>query len=461
MLACFLLGRKLVGDRAAWIGGLLLALSSGFVLAGRFLLMDSLLTCCTCVGMLAALIALQSKSRETAWWLVAGIAWGLGVMTKGPVAPVLCFPPLVMLAWLTKNPSMFRPRNVLAVVVPIVAIAGPWFWQVAASQEEFVGYFFWKHNFQRFVNGFNHVQPWWFYLPVLALGMLPGTFFVPALAVYLGRKNDAACRQRTQPLGALLLSALWVVGFFSLSSCKLPTYILPAFPLLALVLGKVLADCTWNAERWTAPAHALVESYCTRGAWQLLLGTSVMAAVLVVAHGVLNPAGLGLTLLFALVPAAGCALLVKKQLAAEGRLPTVAAGLCTLVTLFAFGCVVPEFANWRSVSQSAASLQTELGGSTPIVFFDQTPDAAALAIPHAVVQFDGDQPHAFKAFLAEHQEAVVVGNRATLVKLAQFCGNEVEFSAARRGIESAWRRRSRKNWPQNSRAKRLTSSNRC
>src|SRR5436190_23572730 len=51
---------------------------------------------------------------------------------------------------------------------------------------------------------------------------------------------------RTPELGFALLAGLWCVLFFSLSGCKLPTYILPAFPFLALALGRFLATRDWQ-----------------------------------------------------------------------------------------------------------------------------------------------------------------------------------------------------------------------
>ena len=427
VLASFGLGRRLVGDWAAWVGGLLLALSSGFVLAGRFLLMDSLLTLFTTVCLLCALRAMVEPRRALQWCLAAGVSCGLGVMTKGPVAPVLCFPPIIVLAWLTTNYALLHWRNVLAALVPMSLIAGPWFWQVAASQAEFVGYFFWKHNFQRFVHGLNHVQPWWFYLPVLALAMLPGTFLAPAMAVYLGRKDQSSCQQRTQELGALLLAGVWVMFFFSLSSCKLPTYILPVMPLLTLALGKMVQDCNWSDQLPTR-ANALLEFYYSRAAWQLIAGSSLMAAFLVFAQLMLGPEKIGLTILFALIPLAGGMLLWKQQLSSPRRLLTAAVSLCAIVSLFGFGIVVPEFANWRSGSLAAANLQSKLGGSTPIIYFGRSGDATSFTIDSKVHEFSLKQTNQIKQFLGKYPQAVVVANRSAALVLGKACGKEVELA---------------------------------
>lgn len=427
VLASFLLGRHLVGGKAAWIGALMLSLTGGFVLAGRFLLMDSLLALFTTVGLLCALCANSEPRRALFWWLMTGIACGLGVLTKGPVAPVLCFPPIVALAWLTRNYSAFRLQNMIAVAVPTLLIAAPWFWQVAASQSEFVGYFFWKHNIQRFVHGMNHAQPWWFYLPVLGLGMLPSTFFAPAMAVYLGRKSSDACQRRTQELGALLLTSAWIVGFFSLSRCKLPTYILPAMPLLSLALGKMLSECRWST--LPAQANALVEQYSSFAARQLFVGSTVMAFVLLIAHLVVTPGAIWLAILFGVVPVTSAVLLWKKQLTSDRRLLVATTSLCVLVTLFGYGRIVPEFANLRSVPQSAVRLHAELEKSTPIVLFGQPPEVTSFSIATETIAFSHDQREQFKDFIAEHREAVVVADRAELKELGEICSNEIQLSS--------------------------------
>ena len=103
VLGAFFLGRGLVGDRAAWLGSVLLSVTGGFVIAGRYVLMDSLLMLFVTVGLLCGLRAMQNRSRTWAWCLAMGVALGLGVMTKGPVAPILCLPPILGVAWLTRK----------------------------------------------------------------------------------------------------------------------------------------------------------------------------------------------------------------------------------------------------------------------------------------------------------------------------------------------------------------------
>ncbi len=95
---------------------------------------------------------------------------------------------------------------------------------------------------------FDHDRPVWFYVPIVLVGMLPATlFFVPFVRFLI---SDASADKRSAALGYLLLSAGWCVLFFSLSGSKLPTYILPAFPTLALASGVFLGQSAWSRSPW-------------------------------------------------------------------------------------------------------------------------------------------------------------------------------------------------------------------
>ena len=115
---------------------------------------------------------------------------------------------------------------------------------------DFASYFLWHHNVVRFLHPFDHVQPLWFYAPVLLFGLLPGTLLLVPFARFLMSGDEAAARRRPPELGFLLLAGGWCVLFFSASGSKLPTYVLPAFPPLALAFGQFLTARGWDRRRW-------------------------------------------------------------------------------------------------------------------------------------------------------------------------------------------------------------------
>jgi 4-amino-4-deoxy-L-arabinose transferase-like glycosyltransferase len=117
----------------------------------------------------------------------------------------------------------------------------------------FLREFFWLHNFQRFTNGsLQHVQPWWYFIPALAVLLLPWTALAPLAAI--GAKP--LDRRRVY----LLLWTLWPLVFFSISVNKLPGYILPLFPALAALMALGLNEM-WNSAPWLAVTALLLAAY--------------------------------------------------------------------------------------------------------------------------------------------------------------------------------------------------------
>jgi len=115
----------------------------------------------------------------------------------------------------------------------------------------FARYFFWEQNVVRFLSPFDHQRPIWFYAPVLLAGLLPASLLALPLARFLLSNHESEAQIRTPELGFMLLAGGWCVLFFTASGCKLPTYVLPAFPFLALSLGAYLAQSRWLWSWWT------------------------------------------------------------------------------------------------------------------------------------------------------------------------------------------------------------------
>ncbi len=101
VLLVYFLGRRSVGERAALWGALGLSLAPGFLSMGRLLLLDSLLTLWTTLALFSVFESVRGDRLRWGWWLLASLACGLGVLTKGPVALVLLLPPLWLQRWLT------------------------------------------------------------------------------------------------------------------------------------------------------------------------------------------------------------------------------------------------------------------------------------------------------------------------------------------------------------------------
>lgn len=122
----------------------------------------------------------------------------------------------------------------------ILAINLPWYVAITLREPTFAKYFFWQHNLQRFLAPFDHLQPIWYYAPILLGGLFPATLWaIPVLRGLISGDKELSARRSTE-LSFCLIAGGFCVVFFSLSGSKLPTYILPSLPPIALALGVLL-----------------------------------------------------------------------------------------------------------------------------------------------------------------------------------------------------------------------------
>jgi 4-amino-4-deoxy-L-arabinose transferase-like glycosyltransferase len=257
VLLVYLLGCRVLGELAAFRGAVGLALAPGLASMGRLLLLDSLLTLWTTLALFAAFEAVRGDRLRWSWWLIAALACGLGVLTKGPVALLLLAPPL----WLHRRLSgrgVAPDWAALTAFLAVVAVIDlPWYGALCLRVPGFARYFFWEHHVLRFLTPFAHPRGVWFYGPVVLLGLSPATLWLVPFARFLLAGGEAGQR-RPAELGFCLLAGGWCIFFFTLSTGKLPTYILPAFPFLALALGHFLAQ----ERRWARGPVLAAASAC-------------------------------------------------------------------------------------------------------------------------------------------------------------------------------------------------------
>ncbi|HEY7157830.1 MAG TPA: phospholipid carrier-dependent glycosyltransferase, partial [Gemmataceae bacterium] len=249
VLLVYFFGRRSLGERAAFWGALGLGLAPGFLSMGRLLLMDSLLTLWTTLALLSAFEAVRGERLRWGWWLLASLACGLGVLTKGPVALMLLLPPLWMQRWLTGSGCRIGRSAALVFLLVVLAVTLPWYVAMSLRVPAFARDFLWEHNVRRFLAPFAHEHGIWFYAPVLLGGLLPSTLLLVPFLRFLFSSDPAVAARRTVEWSFLLLGGGWCVFFFTLSQCKLPTYIMPAFPMLCLAFGHFLVNSRWQTSR--------------------------------------------------------------------------------------------------------------------------------------------------------------------------------------------------------------------
>lgn len=235
--------RRWLGPPADLWSGLALATSLLTALLARAAVTDMLLTLGVTAAILAGVAALEGPAEAGRRWARIGwAAMGMAVLVKGPIGLVV--PGLALGGGLL---LLREFRSGLRRLVPwegpaiLLALTAPWYGLVlAANGWAFVEGFIVKHHLTRYTGVVSsHAGPFWYYLPVLLVGFFPwSAYLVPGAWrawQHLKTRRGAGGADRL-----LATAACWGLGellLFSLGGTKLPSYIFPAFPALALLAG--------------------------------------------------------------------------------------------------------------------------------------------------------------------------------------------------------------------------------
>jgi 4-amino-4-deoxy-L-arabinose transferase-like glycosyltransferase len=236
---------------------------------------------------IAALVAWPYR-----YWLAFYAAMGMATLAKGPAGIVLpggvvglyllvasCPQrPMVQterdVTWIgrmrravSQTVELLSPRAILAAVwqmrpltavAVVAAIALPWYVAVGmrTSGDWLIG-FFGHHNVGRFAQPLEgHSGPPFYYLIAIMIGFFPWSIFLSTMILDAAKRlRDDRYRQAT------LLVCCWVVGyvgFFTLAQTKLPNYVLPAYPALALLAAAFLHHWTCDPASTSRPLMRIV-----------------------------------------------------------------------------------------------------------------------------------------------------------------------------------------------------------
>jgi 4-amino-4-deoxy-L-arabinose transferase-like glycosyltransferase len=313
-LCTWFIGRRLFGPRAGVWAAIALASSLMFGVAGRAATPDSVLIFCTTLAT-AIYVAGTFRTRfdnappdappqlvtpghyfPQHWPTVATMyaAMGLAVLAKGPVGLVLPTAVIGMFLLNMRLPEQALPRQFtlgsfllrmlrpfepvhflrtcwymrpLTAVFVAAAVALPWYWAVhLATDGQWTRGFFWEHNVGRATQAMegHGGGALWFYPVAILLGFFPWSCFAIPLAMDAG----VQARRRDGASAGYVLAICWVlvyVGLFSIARTKLPSYITPCYPGLALLAGSYV-------DRWSRDAAAIAR-------WWLPLAFGCLALV--------------------------------------------------------------------------------------------------------------------------------------------------------------------------------------
>ena len=202
-----------------------------------------------CVAMLAWWAWNETEKKL---WLAAFYALlALGALAKGPVAPAFAVLIVGAYAVLRRDGKIFVRTLWWPGFALFLSIALPWYVAVQNKVPQFFHVFFIEHNLERFGSDlYRHSQPFWYYIPVFVLAVMPWTVFALPAVVSGVRDWIKKLRAAGEDVGPqpeedrmasfLLLWVLIPIVFFSISRSKLPGYILPSIPPAALLAAVYL-----------------------------------------------------------------------------------------------------------------------------------------------------------------------------------------------------------------------------
>jgi 4-amino-4-deoxy-L-arabinose transferase-like glycosyltransferase len=258
------LGRRMSSERTAVLAAFVLATSYIFWDKARSVQIDAVLCCLIWVALSAfeAWRAGDLNGRRAG--LVFWAAGALAVLAKGPVG--LLLPLGIALVTLAVDREIGRWRDFAPFTGPLLFAAICGVWVVATMLWGPAEYSVWgalkEHFIDRGLHGMHHAQPWWYYAKVLPPQLLPWTFLVPGALVLAWRRRDRHDR-------FLLVTVIFIVLFFSISTEKRTLYVLPAFPAFALMTARFVgAVLGWEeapamSRRWVTIGQAFLGGLLT------------------------------------------------------------------------------------------------------------------------------------------------------------------------------------------------------
>lgn len=242
---------KLYGKQTGINTGLILASAPIWVVAGHFNSLDSALSAFMGISLCALLLAHRENitaHNQRNWMLVCWASMALAVLSKGLIGVVLPGLVWVIYSLCTRDWQRWQQLHIVKGLALFLLICAPWFILVSIKNPEFLSFFFIHEHFQRFSSTIHHrTAPIYYFIPLIIVGFLPWLAQLPGVVKisWQERKQDGF-----RPNILILIWVMVIFIFFSVSHSKLPGYILPIFPALALLAGQALKRTHQIAWHW-------------------------------------------------------------------------------------------------------------------------------------------------------------------------------------------------------------------
>lgn len=266
ILLLYFTGKKIVSRRYGVISALILATTLEFVMLAKFAILDIVVTTCVGFSIMFGFLTqfVQDKNKKYFWWLFY-IFSGLAVMAKGIPGFIVPFAVMFFVTIANKTfKQVFRPQYILVGFLLFFLIVLPWHLIMFKIHDPlFFQEYIIKHHIERFFNSneINREQPFYFYFLTILWGLVPWIFSAIAVGITKIKSiKKFSIAELSNPQKYLLFNAIAFVVtllFFSASSTKLITYILPVYFFTACILGFVWEDYLFN-KKYEKPINLTV-----------------------------------------------------------------------------------------------------------------------------------------------------------------------------------------------------------
>jgi 4-amino-4-deoxy-L-arabinose transferase-like glycosyltransferase len=291
VLLTYAAGRRLYGRAAGLLAAAVLATSLLYFVLARLLIIDMAVSVLIAATLFCFILGVGEPPGPRRRWLFYGLyaSAALATLAKGLIGFLV--PGAVMFLWLLllQQWRRLRPMFLPTGAAIFLALAAPWHVLAAVRNPEWARFYLLFEHWDRFFSpSHKRTEPWWFFLPILLLGLFPWVGFLwPALRRRLA--GGWARRGENAVAWFLVIWAGFILLFFSASESKLAPYILPVFPALAVLIGAELAAA--------AAAHPADGRRGAVGGFSFLCGLLAVAlGVAVLKPGVLRDSAQALEL---------------------------------------------------------------------------------------------------------------------------------------------------------------------
>jgi len=259
--------RRIFDEITARFSALILLTSVGYVLVGRFAVIDIQLLVFMSIAIFFLMSGCFKQSRRD--YLLAYVFMGLAFLTKGLIGILL---PALIFFFFTLWTGHWKELRKLSMgpgILIVALVTLPWLIAISIKEPEFFTVFIWEHHFGRFITGsFGRERPFWFFSYIVPLIAFPWIMFLPSAMAH-GLKGDDITRDK------IIFLICWmavIFVFFSLPKSKLPYYIVPLNVPIAVLVATYFSA-------WTADRLSLKQLKIKQYLWQGLLACCLVGFI--------------------------------------------------------------------------------------------------------------------------------------------------------------------------------------